>query len=76
MLTAIAALVGLPLGKILHAFIINQVQIDMMSFNMHIQPFSYVLSVVMTFVFAGIVNFVMYFRLEKISMTESLKSIE
>ena len=75
-LTAIAALVGLPLGKILHAFIINQVQIDMMSFNMHIQPFSYVLSVVMTFVFAGIVNFVMYFRLEKISMTESLKSIE
>ena len=76
MLTAIAALVGLPLGKILHSFIINQVQIDMMSFNMHIQPFSYVLSVVMTFVFAGIVNFVMYFRLEKISMTESLKSIE
>lgn len=76
MLTAIAALVGLPLGKILHAFIIHQIQIDLMSFNMNIYPLSYVLSVVMTFVFAGIVNFVMYFRLEKISMTESLKSIE
>lgn len=76
MLTAIAALVGLPIGKVLHAFIINQIQIDLMSFNMHIQPLSYVLAVVMTFVFAGIVNFVMYFRLEKISMTESLKSIE
>ena len=76
MLTAIAALVGLPIGKVLHAFIINQIQIDLMSFNMHIQPLSYVLAVVMTFVFAGIVNFVMYFRLEKVSMTESLKSIE
>lgn len=76
MLTAIAALVGLPLGKILHTFIIHQIQIDLMSFNMHIEPLSFALAVVMTFVFAGIVNFVMYFRLEKISMTESLKSIE
>ena len=76
MLTAIAAIVGLPIGKILHTFIIHQIQIDLLSFNLHIHPLSYVLSVVMTFVFAGIVNFVMYFRLEKISMTESLKSIE
>lgn len=75
-LTAIAAVVGLPVGKILHTFIIHQIKIDLMSFNMHIQPLSFLLSVVMTFIFAGIVNFVMYFRLEKISMTESLKSIE
>ena len=75
-LTAIAAVVGLPVGKILHTFIIHQIKIDLMSFNMHIQPVSFLLSVVMTFIFAGIVNFVMYFRLEKISMTESLKSIE
>lgn len=76
MLTAIAAIVGLPLGKVLHTFIMYQVKVDLMSFNMNIQPFSFVLAVLLTFVFAGIVNFVMYFRLEKISMTESLKSIE
>lgn len=76
MLTFIAALVGLPIGKMLHTFIINQIKIDLLSFNMHIEPFSFVLAVIVTFVFAGIVNFVMYFRLEKISMTESLKSIE
>ena len=76
MLTAIAAIVGLPLGKVLHTFIMHQVKVDLMSFNMNIQPFSFVLAVLLTFVFAGIVNFVMYFRLEKISMTESLKSIE
>ena len=35
-----------------------------------------VLAVILTFLFAGIVNFAMYFRLQKISMTESLKSIE
>lgn len=75
-LTAIAALVGLPMGKILHRFIMEQVTIDLMSFNMHIEPFSFLLAVIVTFVFAGIVNFVMYFRLEKVSMTESLKSIE
>lgn len=75
-LTAIAALVGLPMGIILHRFIMEQVTIDLMSFNMHIEPFSFLLAVIVTFVFAGIVNFVMYFRLEKVSMTESLKSIE
>ena len=46
------------------------------SLMLYLHDLVYVLAVVMTFVFAGIVNFVMYFRLEKISMTESLKSIE
>ena len=34
------------------------------------------MAVALTFLFALIVNFAMYFRLEKINMAESLKSIE
>lgn len=75
-LTAISALVGLPLGTLLHAFVMERVKIDMLSFDIHIEPMSYLLGVLGTFIFAMIVNFVMYFKINKISMTESLKSIE
>lgn len=75
-LTAISALVGIPVGKWFHSFVMNEIQIDLLSFDIHIEPMSYIISVAMTFVFALIVNFAMYFRLEKINMAESLKSIE
>lgn len=75
-LTAISALVGIPVGKWFHSFVMNEIQIDLLSFDIHIEPMSYLLSIAMTFVFALIVNFAMYFRLEKINMAESLKSIE
>ena len=75
-LTAIAALVGIPLGTILHRFVMTKIQVDLMSFDVHITLLSYILSVAGTFVFAIIVNLVMRRKLDKISMTESLKSIE
>lgn len=75
-LTGISAFVGLILGKALHAFVMSQIQVDMLSFDVRISTVSYVLAVVLTFVFAAAVNLAMYYKLEKISMTESLKSIE
>lgn len=75
-LTAMGALVGLGLGKWLHWFIMYNINIDMISFKTTILPFSYVWSLVLTFVFAMLVNGIMYFKLEKINMAESLKSIE
>ena len=75
-LTAISALVGIPVGKWFHSFVMDQIQVDLLSFDVHIEPLSYLLAVAMTFVFALIVNFAMYFRLDKINMAESLKSIE
>lgn len=75
-LTFISALVGLPLGKWLHNFIMHQIKVDLMSWDIHIEPLSYVLAVVFTFVFAMFVNIVMRKKINKISMTESLKSIE
>lgn len=76
LLTAIAAVVGLPLGKALHTFVLSQVTVDALSFHMYISPLSYALGVIITFVFAFLVNLVMQRKLAKISMTESLKSIE
>ncbi|MDD6811154.1 MAG: FtsX-like permease family protein [Lachnospiraceae bacterium] len=76
MLTGIGAAVGLLLGKWLHWFVMDQIRIDTVSFRTYISPFSYVISFFLTFVFAAFVNGMMQFKLEKINMAESLKSIE
>lgn len=70
------AVVGLILGKGLHSFVMYEINIDMISFKTMVAPLSYVWSLLLTFVFAMLVNGVMYFKLEKINMAESLKSIE
>lgn len=75
-LTGMGAVIGLPFGKLLHAFIMYNIKIDMVYFNTYIAPISYVYAIVMTFVFAMVVNFFMFFKLKKIDMAESLKSIE
>ena len=54
----------------------DRIQVDLMSFDVHITVLSYILSVAGTFVFAMIVNMTMRHKIDKISMTESLKSVE
>jgi len=76
MLTAIGALFGAVLGKYLHAFIITSVETDVIMFIRHADFSSYVYAVMITFGFAVLVNWLMYFRLRKIDMVESLKSVE
>lgn len=75
-LTAIGAAVGLLLGKGLHWFVMEQIKVDMVCFDRLILPQSYLYSIILTFVFACIVNAAMFAKLEKINMAESLKSIE
>lgn len=75
-LTGIGAFVGIPLGILLHRFIMYNIKIDMVYFKTYIAPMSFVWGIVMTFVFAMIVNFFMFFKLGRINMAESLKSIE
>ena len=75
-LTGISAAVGLLLGKVLLEFIIGQINVSMITFDARITPLSYIISVILTFAFAVIVNIVMYYRLKKIDMIESLKSVE
>ena len=75
-LTGIGAVVGLGLGRWLHWFVMYNIKIDMISFKTVIEPMSYAFSLLLTFGFAMFVNGIMYVKLEKINMAESLKSIE
>ena len=54
----------------------NCINVEAVSFDSRITWLSYVLSVVLTFIFAVIVNLFMLFKLNKINMAESLKSVE
>lgn len=75
-LTAIGAGVGLILGYFLHGFIMSRINVDMVSFDVHICPVSYLYSVILTFIFNFLVNRVMSFKLDGINMAESLKSVD
>ena len=75
-LTMIGAAFGLGLGYLLLVFVMAQIKIDMVWFKAMILPVSYVWSVLLTILSAVIVNFVFYFKLDKINMAEALKSVE
>ena len=75
-LTLLGSLVGLPFGYLLHRFVMSQIKIDLVSFNVRIAAVSYIIAVVITFVFAFIVELFMRKKIDRIDMAESLKSIE
>lgn len=75
-LTFFGILAGAGIGAVLHQKIIRTVEVDMMMFGRNIFLGSYVSSGLITLVFALLVNGMMYYRLKKIDMIESLKSVE
>lgn len=68
--------VGLPLGKLLHAFVMTQIKVDMVSFVTVITPLSYLLTVLLVLAFAIFSDLVLRRKIDKINMAESLKSVE
>ena len=76
MLTILGMLVGIGGGYFLTLYIIKTCEIDMLMFNPQITVWSYLFGVLITAVFAIIVNIITYFSLKKIDMIESLKSVE
>lgn len=75
-LTVVGALLGLVFGKLLLIFVMSQIKIDMVWFSVLVMPQSYLWSISLTLLSALVVNFVFYFRLDKINMAEALKSVE
>lgn len=75
-LTVIGTGIGLLLGKALHAFVMSQINVDMVAFDVHISAMGYIYSVLLTVLFACVVNLFMSAKLEKINMAESLKSVD
>ncbi len=76
LLILIGAVVGVGLGRVLHLFIVQTVEVDAAMFGRNINFPSYIYSLVFTLAFSMIVNGIMYFKIKKIDMVESLKSIE
>ncbi len=76
LLTFIGAALGCILGKVLHLFIIETVEVDTVMFGRIIHGTSYLYSLVFTVLFSLIINGIMYFKLRRIDMVESLKSVE
>ena len=75
-ITVLGAGFGLILGTFLHSFIVETAEIDMIMFGREIAPVSFLISFGLTVLFSVLVNFVMHFYLKRISMVESLKSVE
>jgi putative ABC transport system permease protein len=76
LLTLLGSIAGVFLGIIMHRFVILTVEIDMIMFGRTINFTSFIYSTLLTLGFSAFVNFVMFYKLRKIDMVESLKSIE
>ncbi len=75
-LTILGGFFGIVCGKLLHRFIIVTVEIESAMFGRNIDFSSFIYGFLITFGFSILVNGVMYFKLKKIDMVESLKSVE
>ena len=76
LLTIIGSVVGMVLGNLLHRYIILTVEVDEAMFGRQIHWQSYLYSFLFTVAFSLFVNWVMFYKLKKIDMVESLKSVE
>ena len=74
--TLMGIAVGLPIGTLLERFVVSVAEVDSVMFAPDISTACYLWSVLLTFGFSLIVNFFLHFRLKKIDMVESLKSVE
>ena len=76
LLTIIGSVVGMVLGNLLHRYIILTVEVEEAMFGRQIHWQSYLYSFLFTVAFSLFVNWVMFYKLQKIDMVESLKSVE
>lgn len=75
-LTIFGIIGGLFLGTILWMFIIVTVEINAVMFGRDIFWQSYLYAAGLTMLFSLVVNAIMYYKIKKVNMVESLKSIE
>ena len=75
-LTILGAITGLVLGTILTRFVIVTVEVNNVMFGREIYFTTFLYATLFTFLFSALVNVFMYFKMKKIDMVESLKSIE
>lgn len=75
-LSCLGAALGLILGKLLHRFVMLLIQVEYISYDIRISPWSYLIAFAATIAFAVATNYAMRVKLERVNMAESLKSVE
>lgn len=75
-LSIAGTLTGLLLGIMLHRFIVAVVENHDLMFGRNISPLSFVLSAGATLLFSFAVDLIMYGKLKKIEMVDSMKAVE
>ena len=76
LLTIMGVIAGAAFGILLHRYVITTVEVDAVMFGRNIKSLSFLYSTLFTCGFSAFVNMVMHFKLKKIDMVESLKSVE
>jgi putative ABC transport system permease protein len=76
LLTVMGAALGLGGGVLLLEFVMSQIKVDMVWMFANLNPWSYLWAILLTLLSAALVDFLLYFKLEKINMAEALKSVE
>ena len=76
LLTVMGTVLGLGGGILLLKFVISQIKVDFIWMFASLEPISYVWAVLLTLLSAVVVDFLLYFKLDKINMAEALKSVE
>ena len=75
-LTLLGDVLGLVLGTWLEGVVIVTAEVDVVMFGRVIHPASYLAAFALTLAFAGLVMLAMRRKLDRVSMVESLKSVE
>ena len=75
-LTLFGIILGLVMGRFLHAWMVLTVEVDLVMFGRTAPPYAYVLAAALTVVFSVAVNIAAHFKLKKVDMVESLKTVE
>ena len=76
LLSVMGTIIGLFGGYRLLSFVLSEIRVDLVWFQTRVLPESYCYAVILTILSALVVDFILYFKLEKINMAEALKSVE
>ncbi len=75
-LTLFGIALGLVLGRYMHAWMVTTVEVDIVMFGRTAPPYAYWLAAGLTVAFSVMVNIAAHFKLKKVDMVESLKTVE
>lgn len=75
-LTTLGALIGLAFGLPMEMLVLGINKVELIDWQYVIYPLTYVIAFFLSFLTAFIVNALISFKIDKISMSESLKSVE